>query len=60
MQTVYTLLFCNDGNEWENYGVFATRNAAQAAIHKMQQEYGEDVFATEQFSIEEMQVQAQS
>ena len=51
--TVYALYFLNDGNEWEDYGVFATREAAQALIAETQTEYGADVFADECWHIAE-------
>jgi len=56
--SVYTLRFFNDGGEWDDYGVHATRAAAEAVIAQMQAEYGEDVFATECWELEEQSVRA--
>ena len=58
MQTVYTLRFYNDGGEWDDCGVYATREVAEAFIAQMQEEYGEDVFPTECWEITEQTVQA--
>ena len=55
---VYTLRFYNDGSEWDDYGVYATREAAEAVIAQTQAEYGEDVFATECWELEEHSAQA--
>ena len=54
--TVYALYFLNDGNEWEDYGVFATREAAEARIAEIQAEYGADVFDDECWNIVEQAI----
>lgn len=53
---VYTLRFYNDGSEWDDYGVYATRKAAEAMIASTQAEYGEDCFPSECWEIEEQRV----
>ena len=53
---VYTLRFLNDGDEWDDYGVYATREAAEAFIAETQNEYGEDSFPSEQWELEEQEV----
>ena len=58
MQTVYALRFYNDGGEWDDYGVYATRAAAEAVIAQLQEEYGEDCFATECWELTEQVLQA--
>jgi hypothetical protein len=50
---VYTLRFLNDGDEWDDYGVYATRAAAEAKIAEMQAEFGSDTFPSEQWEINE-------
>ena len=57
MQVVYALRFYNDGDEWEDYGVYATRASAVQKIVEMQQEYGADVFEDERWEITEQTVQ---
>jgi len=55
---VYTLRFYNDGSEWDDYGVFATRAAAKAFIAQTQAEYGEDCFPSDRWELTEQQVRA--
>ena len=56
MQNVYMLRFYNDGCEWDDYGVYETREAAEAVIAQAQAEYGEDCFATECWELTEQRV----
>ena len=56
MTTVYVLNFHNDGGTVDDYGVYATRNAAKAVIRKTQEEMGMDGFEDELWDIDEQEV----
>ena len=58
MKTVYTLQFYNDGGEWDDYGVYASRELAEQVIADTQAEFGDDVFPSENFEINEQVVRA--